>query len=138
MNDVASGDRHEFSLRNDFKVTVIVGIGINVALTPDELPTPQATSLLAEGGPVDRDALLVAILRHLFARLDQWRGSDPRLARDYRAACLTLGRIVEVSVPGGRMVRGEATSIDDDGHLVIISQGKFVSFTAGDVIHATI
>ena len=120
---------------NDFAV---VGIGINVALTAGELPTPQSTSLLVEGGCVDREALLVSILRHLFARLEQWRAADPGLAGDYRAACVTLGRIVDVSMPGGRVVRGEATSIDDDGHLEIISQGILVSVTAGDVIHATI
>ena len=117
---------------------VIIGIGINVALTRGELPTPQSTSLLVEGGCVDREALLVSILRHLFARLEQWRAADPGLAGDYRAACVTLGRIVDVSMPGGRVVRGEATSIDDDGHLEIISQGIIVSVTAGDVIHATI
>ncbi len=117
---------------------VIIGIGINVALTTRELPTPQATSLLAEGGPVDREALLVAILRHLAARLEQWRNADERLAGDYRAACVTLGRTVDVSMPGGRVVHGEAAAIDDDGHLQIISDGKLVSVTAGDVIHATI
>ena len=117
---------------------VIIGIGINVALTPGELPTVLSTSLLVEDGCVDREALLVAILRHLFARLEQWRSADPLLAADYRAACVTLGRIVDVSMPGGRVVRGEAISIDDDGHLEIISQGKLVSVTAGDVIHATI
>jgi len=117
---------------------VIIGIGINVTLTPGELPTPHSTSLLVEGGPVDRAELLVAILRHLFTRLEQWRATDPVLAGDYRAACVTLDRIVDVSMPGGRTVRGEATSIDDDGHLEIISQGKLVSVTAGDVIHATI
>jgi BirA family biotin operon repressor/biotin-[acetyl-CoA-carboxylase] ligase len=117
---------------------VIIGIGVNVWLTPQELPTPQATSLLVEGGPVDREALLVAILRHLVARLAQWRNADPGLAGDYRAACVTLGRTVDVSMPGGRVVHGEAAAIDDDGHLQIISDGKLVSVTAGDVIHATI
>ncbi|NQW71271.1 MAG: biotin--[acetyl-CoA-carboxylase] ligase [Actinobacteria bacterium] len=117
---------------------VVIGIGINVTLTPGELPTPQSTSLFVEGGSVDREALLVAILRHFFARLEQWRAADPVLAGDYRAACVTLGRIVDVSMPGGRLERGEAKSIDDDGHLEIFSQGKLVSVTAGDVIHATI
>ena len=117
---------------------VVLGIGINVALTADELPTPQATSLLVEGGSVDREALLAAVLRHLVIRLEQWRTSDEHLARDYRAACLTLGRIVEISLPGGRIEHGEAVAMDDDGHLQVISDGNLVSITAGDVIHATI
>ena len=117
---------------------VVLGIGINAALAAHELPTPSATSLLVEGGSVDREALLVAVLRHLVLRLEQWRHSDEHLARDYRAACLTLGRIVEVSLPGGRIERGEAVSIDEDGHLQVFSEGILVSVTAGDVIHATI
>ena len=117
---------------------VVIGIGINAALAANELPTPQATSLLVEGGSVDREALLVAVLRDLAARLDQWRNDDPQLVRDYREACVTLGRVVEVSLPGGRVERGEAVSIDEDGHLQVISDGILVSVTAGDVIHATI
>ena len=117
---------------------VVIGIGINAALHADELPTLQATSLLVEGGSVDREALLAAVLRHLVDRLEQWRNDDPQLIRDYRGACVTLGRIVEVLLPGGLVERGEAASIDDDGHLQVISGGKLVSVTAGDVIHATI
>jgi BirA family transcriptional regulator, biotin operon repressor / biotin---[acetyl-CoA-carboxylase] ligase len=126
------------SLDSESGEAVIIGIGINVGLTLGELPTPQSTSLLVEGGPVDREALLVTILCHLFARLEQWRSTDPVLAADYRAACITLSRIVDVSMPGGRIVRGKAVSVDDGGHLEIISEGKLVSVTAGDVIHATI
>lgn len=117
---------------------VVIGIGINVALAADELPIAQATSLLVEGGSVDREALLVAVLRHLVARLGQWRSADPQLVEAYRSACISLGRLVEVSLPGGRVERGEAAWIDDDGHLQVISGGKLVSVTAGDVIHATI
>ena len=117
---------------------VVLGIGINAALAADELPTPQATSLLLEGGSVDREALLASVLRHLVVRLAQWRSEDPQLMRDYRTACITLGRTVEVALPGGRVERGEAASIDEDGHLQVISQGNLVSITAGDVIHATI
>ena len=117
---------------------VVIGIGINVALAADELPTPQATSLLVEGGSLDREALLASILRHLGERLAQWRADDDRLAADYRAACATIGRIVDVSLPGGEALRGIAVGIDADGGLQVDSEGNVVSVTAGDVIHATI
>ena len=57
---------------------VVLGIGINVAQRPGELPpearTP-ATSLAVEtGGEVDRVELLVALLASLERRYDDWLG----------------------------------------------------------------
>lgn len=118
--------------------SVVVGIGLNVALARDELPVPQASSLYLEGGPTDREELLVAILVHLRDRLRQWRAADPDLAEDYRRTCATLGREVEVELPGGHRVTGVATGIDGDGHLVLDTDGNSLTVTAGDVIHATI
>ena len=55
---------------------VVLGIGINVNVTADELPVDvqiPATSLLAEtGGPVDRIELLVELLAALERRYDSW------------------------------------------------------------------
>jgi BirA family biotin operon repressor/biotin-[acetyl-CoA-carboxylase] ligase len=117
---------------------VVVGIGLNVAISSDELPVPTATSLYLEGGSTDRDRLLVQVLVHLQSRLRQWRAGDDALARDYRQACATLGRRVDVQLPGNRKVTGVATGIDEDGHLVVDTDGNSLTVTAGDVIHATI
>ena len=55
---------------------VVVGIGINVSLTPAELPVPTATSLLIEGAVrLDRDPLLRALLRALGRRYLSWRAA---------------------------------------------------------------
>jgi BirA family biotin operon repressor/biotin-[acetyl-CoA-carboxylase] ligase len=55
---------------------VVLGIGINVNLTQDELPTDvdtAATSLSIEAGaPVDRARLLAALLERLEAHYDAW------------------------------------------------------------------
>ncbi len=117
---------------------VVVGIGINVSLTSAELPTDAATSLLLEGGETDRDALLAGILLALRDRLAMWRTGDPALARDYLEACATIGRTVEVHLPGDGSLRGPVTGIDADGHLVVEVDGVTRIVTAGDVIHATI
>ncbi len=51
---------------------LLIGIGINVNIPPEQLPLPTATSLLvALGHPVDRETLLAAILDQL--------GTDERL-----------------------------------------------------------
>jgi BirA family biotin operon repressor/biotin-[acetyl-CoA-carboxylase] ligase len=55
---------------------VVLGIGINVNVAPEDLPAGvdlEPTSLLAElGAPVDRAALLAAILHELERRYDAW------------------------------------------------------------------
>lgn len=117
---------------------VAVGIGINVSLDSDELPTQAATSLLLEGGSTDREALLAGILLSLRGRLAQWRTDDPALARDYRAACVTIGRLVDVVLPGEERLQGMVIGIDDAGRLLVESDSHVRTVTAGDVIHATI
>lgn len=45
---------------------LLIGIGINANVPPDRLPLPTATSILVETGqPVDRRALLQAVLEEL-------------------------------------------------------------------------
>jgi BirA family biotin operon repressor/biotin-[acetyl-CoA-carboxylase] ligase len=122
----------------DDATAVCVGIGINVSLTTPELPIPQATSILLEGGTVDREALLVALLEAMRVRLGQWRSDDPVLVADYREACLTIGRLVDVAMPNGSHLEGEVTGIDDDGHLKVTDGEQVHTITAGDVIHASL
>ncbi len=56
------------SIRGDNLEYLLVGIGLNVNIPPEELPLATATSLLAETGVVhDRELLLSAILRQVRA-----------------------------------------------------------------------
>jgi len=117
----------------------IVGIGINVAIEDDELPTPEASSLLVAGGSTDREALLAGVLVELDARVSQWRSGDPLLEVNYLRACASIGRQVSARLPDGETVAGLAADIAPDGALVINTpDGKVRSIIAGDVIHATI
>jgi len=80
----------------------------------------------------------VGILLQVRHRLDQWRSADPALNRDYLAACTTIGRLVDVQLPGDRRLHGVVQGIDSEGHLLIESDGHVQTVAAGDVIHATI
>ena len=117
---------------------VVVGIGLNVSMRGDELPVPEATSVFLEGGRTDRAALLVALLGRLVVRLAQWRAADPALLADYRHACRTIGRLVDVSMPDGSRVAGIAAGIDDAGHLLVSDGEATTRITAGDVVHASL
>ncbi len=118
---------------------VVVGIGINVALTLAELPTPESTSLLLQGASVDREPMLASLLVALAHRVERWRQGDPELEADYRRACISIGRAVRVTLPSGEMLVGVVQDVDADGALVINTpEGIARTITAGDVIHATI
>jgi BirA family transcriptional regulator, biotin operon repressor / biotin---[acetyl-CoA-carboxylase] ligase len=120
---------------------VVIGIGINVTTTADELPVPTATSLAIEGGDaLDRTALLVAILQALDARYAQWAdcGGDAEacgLAAAYRTACATLGQQVAVTGTDGRTLRGTAVDVDGAGRLLVRTAGGDEVVGAGDVQH---
>jgi BirA family biotin operon repressor/biotin-[acetyl-CoA-carboxylase] ligase len=120
----------------------VVGVGLNVTTTADELPVDTATSLAIEGGapPPDRTELLVAILAELGARYMRWdaAGGDAEvsgLAGDYRDRCATIGHDVVVSGTDGDSYEGRATGVDADGRLVLTSDGRQRLVAAGDVRH---
>lgn len=119
---------------------VVVGIGLNVASAPPG--QPDATCLAEHAArPVDRAAVLVEVLRRLAEREQRWRahGGDPhtsRLRADYRAACLTLGSPVRITLPDGGILAGIAEDVDDDGRLLVLDPGgRRRAVAAGDVTH---
>jgi BirA family biotin operon repressor/biotin-[acetyl-CoA-carboxylase] ligase len=103
---------------------VVLGLGINVTTRPEELPDERATSLLQEGArSTDRDTLLRAVLRAMsFTPVDR---------PAYHEACSTLGRDVQVHLPGGKVVEGRAEEVDEHGRLVVDG----TPYAAGDVVH---
>lgn len=113
----------------------VVGIGINVAQTLDELPVALATSVeLETGEPVDRTDLLGQVLGSLHGL--QGLLDDPEALRTaYADVCSTLGREVELHLPGGEVRRGEALDIDSRGALVVSTADGTLTVGAGDVIH---
>ncbi|MBZ5733294.1 biotin--[acetyl-CoA-carboxylase] ligase [Nocardioides sp. TRM66260-LWL] len=121
--------------------TAVVGIGLNVSLTADELPVPTATSLaLARPGEPapDREALLLALVARLRTRHASWRvggAAADALRQEYREACATLGRPVRVEMPGDRTLQGTAVDVDADGRLVLDDGLTRHPVGAGDVVH---
>lgn len=121
---------------------VVVGIGLNVTLTADELPVPGAGSLaLAGARTTDRDPLLRAVLRSLEHWYGEWQTADgdpaaSRLQEAYAAGCATLGRSVRAELPGDNEIVGEAVAIDGDGRLVLATaEGVQQPVGAGDIVH---
>ncbi len=109
----------------------VVGIGINVAMSADQLPVPTATSLALAGAEVDRTAVFRGVVEALGAELAVLSENPTGVLDRYRAACTTLGRAVRVDLPDGTSFTGTAESVDEHGRLVV--DGRVVG--AGDVVH---
>jgi BirA family transcriptional regulator, biotin operon repressor / biotin---[acetyl-CoA-carboxylase] ligase len=121
---------------------VVVGIGLNVSATKSELPSGPATSLWLAGADPDRQAILVALLSELEHWYLRWSGG-PRpgdaeacgLRASYLRSCATIGRDVRVEMPGGKMLTGRASDVDDVGRLVVTADDGVHAISAGDVVH---
>jgi BirA family transcriptional regulator, biotin operon repressor / biotin---[acetyl-CoA-carboxylase] ligase len=125
---------------------IVVGIGINVSSSQDELPVAGATSLAAEGaagtgnGALLAGRLLASVLGEMERWYLAWAGSlgdatSCGLHQEYQRLCATIGRPVRVSLPGGQTVTGLAAGVDHAGRLVVGSPSGPVPVSAGDVVH---
>jgi BirA family biotin operon repressor/biotin-[acetyl-CoA-carboxylase] ligase len=125
---VWSGDRLD---------AVVVGLGLNVNwphLVPVDLDGIATALNHLTGADVDREAVLVGILRRLDAILDDPRQAD--LIERWNAVGLTQHVDVRVELVSGKVVEGIAHGITDNGRLVVETDGgAYVEITAGDVHH---
>jgi BirA family biotin operon repressor/biotin-[acetyl-CoA-carboxylase] ligase len=118
---------------------VIIGAGANIAQERGELPVETATSLaLCGAGNVRREEVIAGYLRELGDLFRTWTQAGAgleALRTAYRSCCLTIGLEVDVHQPGGRVVRGRASGVDDTGRLVVETDGSSRAHAAGDVVH---
>ncbi|GFZ77322.1 biotin--[acetyl-CoA-carboxylase] ligase [Nesterenkonia alkaliphila] len=131
--------------------TVILGCGINVLLSADQLPIPTATSLLLElqraGLPAPapdspqaarlRTELLADWLESLAGLLQRIQGAgdiEP-IRQEIIAVISTVGRQVRVELPDGSTAHGTATGVEPEGALAVEVDGRRRSFSVGDVYH---
>jgi len=128
---VVSGDRLE---------AVVVGLGLNVnwpAMPPELASIAVSLNQVAEHD-VDREDLLVAILRGL----DDWcnrlelPGGREQLQARYHELSATIGRDVRVELPH-ETIEGRAVEVTGDGHLVVHTAGHphRREIAVGDVVH---
>lgn len=109
---------------------IVLGAGVNLTMTEDELPVPTATSLTLEGA--DPTELADTVLQGYLSRLLVVDAVPERV----RALCSTIGRQVRVELSGGGELLGEAVEIDDEGRLEVRDgRGETHAIGAGDVHH---
>ena len=112
---------------------VVVGIGINVGMSTEELPVPTATSLAVEGATdIDRNHLLAEVLSQFELNFISWDQGDESIIELYKSLSSTLGTKVQIHYPNDLIEKGVAIGISPRGELILDS-GTHVQ--AGDVVH---
>ncbi|RZU62024.1 biotin--[acetyl-CoA-carboxylase] ligase [Zhihengliuella halotolerans] len=121
---------------------VIVGTGINIDLTNEELPVPTATSLAHSGYDVGGTDILTGYLERVAARYGRLvaGGGDARALGELRGlvaeSMATLGAVVRAELPDGRTLEGTATALEADGGLTLTGAGgEGHTVHAADVVH---
>jgi len=128
---------------------VIVGIGINTAMTEEERPVDSATSIAIERGELDStpeelaDRLLAHLLAAFAGLVGRFEAADgdvesSGLRLEVERACGTIGRRVRVELPDGESFTGRAIGIGAAGALSVVSDERGeepTAILAGDVTH---
>ena len=112
--------------------SLVIGAGINLGQTAQELPIEAATSLAIEGSSVEPDDFLEAYLSQITNLLKNFN----EIREAVRSSCNTIGRSVKAILPTGEIRAGQAVAIDDVGRLVIReTDGNLFVVAAGDIEH---
>lgn len=151
-NDVLIGHKKVSGILTELVLTatgpaLVIGAGVNLTLTTDQLPTPTSTSLALNGvAEAQSDVLLDAVLaayltelRRLTAVFCAAEGDaeSSGLRQQVVDACDTIGRSVRVELPSGESPIGTATGLDSRGCLRVDigPDAPPLVVAAGDVIH---
>jgi BirA family transcriptional regulator, biotin operon repressor / biotin---[acetyl-CoA-carboxylase] ligase len=112
--------------------TVVVGIGVNVNQTRDQLPEGAVSLRTATGRGWERDEVLEAVLADFGARYEQWReGGLDGVYEGLGPRDFLRGR--PVSVDG---TAGTAELIDREGRLrIAVGHGESVTVESGEVTY---
>ena len=144
-NDIVFGQRKaagillELGAELDHIRHVVLGIGIDVNLTPADLPPDVravSTSLREQKGEwIDRANLATTLIYELDAAYARFRAGDfHELGDEWMRRCVTLGRRVTLHV-GDRKISGHAEALDDEGALLLRTEhGRLERIVGGDVL----
>ncbi|MDP1808840.1 MAG: biotin--[acetyl-CoA-carboxylase] ligase [Actinomycetota bacterium] len=115
---------------------LVIGIGVNANIRASKLaqgPGVATTLMAASGGPVDRTALISALVTRIVAALPALEDGFGAVRERWKELSETLGRQVKLDA-GGSIIEGRAADIDADGALIVeTTAGERRVFRAGEV-----
>jgi BirA family biotin operon repressor/biotin-[acetyl-CoA-carboxylase] ligase len=139
-NDVLAGGRKigglliESSFRGTAVDWIVAGIGLNLAVHPDDAEFPATHLAFHAGRPVTAAQGLNALARAFAARYEAWRADGFGPIREaWLARAAGVGRPIRVRLEHGE-IDGVFAGIEDDGALRLgLRDGAVRRITAGDV-----
>ena len=117
---------------------VVIGSGLNLTQTAEQLPVDTATSLALAGIPLDADGLDTLVAGYLGRLRDELKRPGPvsRLRDRVAARCTTIGMPVRVALADASTLTGVAAGLDALGRLEVRPEsGAVVAVAVGDVTH---
>lgn len=122
---------------------VVIGAGLNLTQTKEELPIPTATSLALHGvSGFSLDDILVrylAGLKRIYEEISDQSGDaeSSLLKEELVAVSSTIGSAVSVQLPDGSSFEGKAIGLDNQGRLLIAMENptELRAVAAGDIQH---
>lgn len=122
----------EATILSDGSLACVIGVGVNCASRPSDLPYPAAD--LRACGHVDPETLLTAFLRCFARRLGEWdRGRGfARIRSLWLRSAAGIGLSIEARTPR-RILAGTFRDIDAAGRLMLQTVEGLISVEAGDV-----
>ncbi len=132
-----SGLLTEMSAEQDRIRHIVLGIGVDVNMDPEVLPSDirtTTTTLMSETG---RKVSRTALLREILRELDHWYQvllHDPAdVLKEWEKLNMTIGNRIAVS-GAGEIFEGSAQGIDAEGRLIVkLDEGTARTVAAGDV-----
>lgn len=116
--------------------TLVLGIGVNVnnsfQTAPDELRSIATSLVDVTGQAFCLNQVLIAVLRQLEIQLGRLSRNNRELAADWQRHCALVDRTVEID-SGGNKITGVCQGIDEEGSLVLLTEGGPARFFAGVV-----
>ena len=111
---------------------LVVGIGVNLVTFPESTEYP-ATSLAASGAGASVEAMLESVAERFHFWYERWRtqGFAP-LREAWLARAQGVGGAVRVRLPAEEM-NGRFAGLDEDGALLLDTEGRHRRIAAGDV-----
>lgn len=105
---------------------VVVGVGINIFQTKEELPIEESISL-SMVTEVDREKLLIDILNKIGETFSNFANAK----KHYRSKCGTIGKLVKASLPNGEIIEDIAIGVSNEGSLLLNSR----EISVADIVH---
>lgn len=116
------------------KDQVVVGVGVNIAVTP-EVEDRAVTSLSAEGATIDAAGFLDRLTGVFAAYIDIWRDQGlPHILTEWQKLAHPIGSSITTSDERGEKITGEFAGLTGDGALCLRkADGTLIEIRAGDI-----